>query len=291
MPAPLLLALATLLWAGNFVVGERVVGDVGPLSLAWWRWVLAALPLVVLAAVVERPDWPTVLRRWPVLLVMALLGAASYPLLVYLAVSDTTAGNAAIINSTNPVLILLGAALLGQARVTRRSALGVALGLVGVLLVLTQAEWERLVGLRFNTGDLWMLLAVLAWTGYTLLGRRLSVPPLTSVAVQVVLTVLVLTPPTLVDGLSVPEARSTWIAIGYLVLGPSIGSYVCWNLGVSRVPAGLAGASMNLITVFTLLISAVLGVLPTGVQLLGATLIIGGVLLTLNGPAPPTREG
>ena len=54
MPPVLLLALATLFWAGNFTVGEQAVRSVDPLSLTWLRWVLAALPLLVVAHLVER---------------------------------------------------------------------------------------------------------------------------------------------------------------------------------------------------------------------------------------------
>lgn len=65
----------------------------------------------------------------------------------------------------------------------------------------------------------------------------------------------------------------------YIVLGPSIGSYLCWNLAVSQVSPTVAGVSMNLVTVFTLVIAAILGQPPTLVQLVGGVLVIVGVLL------------
>lgn len=280
MPPLLLLALATLFWAGNYVVGEQVVASVGPLSLAWWRWALAAIPLLVLAQLLERPDWREVARRWRMLLLLGLIGVAGYPLLLYAALEHTSASSASIINAANPAVIVVAAVLLGQATTGWRTWTGVALGLVGVLLVLTHGELDRLLALSFNTGDLIMLLAVLAWTAYTLAGRRLGVPPLASTAAQVVLVVLVLTPVTLATGLESPTEPLGWAGIGYIVLGPSIGSYLCWNLAVPRVSPSVAGVSMNLVTVFTLVIAALLGSPPTLVQLIGGALVIGGVLLT-----------
>lgn len=292
MPALLLLVLATLFWAGNYVVGERVVETVGPLSLTWWRWALSAVPLLVVAQVLERPDWRAVARRWRTLLLLGLLGVVAYPLFLYAALERTSASSAAIINALNPAVIVVAAVLIGQATATWRSWAGMALGLAGVLLVLTGGDVGRLLALRFNSGDLIMLLAVLAWTAYTLLGRRVGVPPLTSTAAQVVLSVLVLTPFTLPAGLDVPSDPPSWAGVIYIVLGPSIGSYLCWNLAVSRISPTVAGVSMNLVTVFTLVIAALLGQPPTLVQLVGGALVIGGVLLAsgrrrTRGPGPP----
>lgn len=289
MPAALLLVLATLFWAGNYLVGEWAVGSVGPLSLTWWRWALAAIPLVLLAHVVERPDWGQVLRRWRALLLVGTIGAGGYPLLLYAALQHTSAANASVINAINPAAIVVAAVLVGQARSSLRTWLGLGLGLVGVLLVLTEGDLGRLLTLRFNVGDLLMLAAVLAWTAYTLMGRRLGVPVLAATAVQVVLTTLVLTPVTLATGLDVPSDAPTWGAVVFIAVFPSLGSYLCWNLAVQRVSAGTAGTSMNLVTVFVLVITALLGQPPTVVQLVGGALVIGGVLLAT--PLRRTRPG
>lgn len=279
MPAAVLLVLATLFWAGNYVVGEQVVTVVDPLSLTWWRWVLSALPLLVVAQALERPDWRALARRWRTLLLLGLLGVAGYPLLLYAALERTSASSAAVINATNPAVIVVAAVLIGQATATWRTWAGMALGLAGVLLVLTGGDVGRLLALRFNTGDLVMLLAVLTWTAYTLLGRRVGIPPLASTAAQVLLGVLVLTPFTFAAGLDLPPDPPSWAGVIYIVLGPSIGSYLCWNLAVSQVSPTVAGVSMNLVTVFTLVIAAILGQPPTLVQVVGGVLVIGGVLL------------
>ncbi|MGO0575880.1 DMT family transporter [Ornithinimicrobium panacihumi] len=279
MPALLLLVLATLFWAGNYVVGERVVGAIDPLSLTWLRWALAAVPLVVVAQLVERPRWGEVLRRWRALLVLSVIGVAGYPLLLYTALQHTSAVNASVINAANPALIVVAAVAVGQAAAGWRVWGGVGLGLFGVLAVLTEGDVGRLLALRFNTGDLIMVVAILAWTVYTLGVRRLQVPVLAATAVQVVLAVVVLAPFTLATGLEVPTDRPTWWALLFIVVFPSVGSYLCWNLAVTRVAPGTAGAAMNLVTVFVVVIAAVLGTPPTLVQVVGGALVIAGVLL------------
>ena len=55
---------ATLLWAGNYVVGAAAVRSISPLSLTYFRWAIAVGPLLAIAQVVERPAWGEVWRRW-----------------------------------------------------------------------------------------------------------------------------------------------------------------------------------------------------------------------------------
>lgn len=279
VPALLLLVLATLFWAGNYVVGERVVRVVDPLSLTWLRWALAALPLVVVAQLVERPRWREVARQWRPLLLLGLIGAAGYPLLLYAALQHTSAANASVINAANPALIVVAAVLLGQAAAGWRVWGGLALGLLGVLAVLTQGDVGRLLGLRFNLGDLLMIGAILAWTIYTLAMRRLRIPVLAATAAQAVLVLLALTPFVLMSGVQLPPDPPTWWALGFIVAGASVGAYICWNIAVTKVAPGVAGASMNLVTVFVVVIAALMGTPPTLVQLVGGALVIGGVLL------------
>ena len=283
MPAVLLLVLATLFWAGNYLVAERAVETLDPVSLTWWRWALASVPLLVLAQVVERPDWRRLLSRWRILMLAGLLGVGGYALLLYAALERTSAINASIVNALAPAAIVVAAVLLGQATADWRAWTGGALGLLGVLLVLTRGDLGRLATLSFNSGDVLMLGAVAVWTAYTLIGRRLGLPVLAATAVQVVLTTIVLTPVVLLTGFSTPPDRAAWGAVLFIVVFPSVGSYLCWNLAIGRVPAGVAGTSMNLVAVFTVAIAALLGQPPTAVQLIGGALVISGVVLASRG--------
>ncbi|AXH96467.1 DMT family transporter [Ornithinimicrobium avium] len=279
MPPLLLLALATLFWAGNFTVGELAVRSVDPLSLTWLRWTLAALPLLLVAHVVERPDWRAVARRWKPLLALGVLGMSGYPMLLYASLERTSAVSASVINAINPAVMVVMAVLAGLARAGWRTWAGVGLGLVGVLLVLSRGEVSALLALRLNGGDLIMLVAVVVWSAYTLGSQRLGLPALSATALQVVVAAVVLTPFALASGVQAPPDAPTWWAVAYIVLFPSIGAYLCWNHALPRVSPGTAGTSMNLVTVFVMVLAALLGRPPSPVQVLGAALVVGGVLL------------
>jgi drug/metabolite transporter (DMT)-like permease len=287
--AAVYLILANLFWAGNFVVGQAAMQTMEPLQLTFWRWVLAAVPLLVLAHFVERPDWRGVLRRWPVLLLLSALGMSGYTLLLYSALQNTSALNASLVTAANPALIMVLAVVLLRDRPRPLSWVGIGLGLMGVLLVLTGGELQRLLTFSINKGELLIVGAITVWGLYTILARGLSVPAITSTAVQVAMAAVVLSPLALVTGAGLPATPAEGWSLAFIALFPSLGSYLLWNLALKRTTAANAGNYLNLIAVFTAIITVVLGQPITVPQVLGGVLVISGVLLTSAGGRPPQR--
>jgi drug/metabolite transporter (DMT)-like permease len=280
MKAVVALVLATLMWAGNYVVGGIAVQSMTPVELTWFRWLLAALPLLVLAHVLERPRWRAVLAEWPRLLLLAILGVAAYTLLLYSALQFTTPLSASLINAANPAVMAVLSAILLRERIGWRGTLGLLLGLVGVLLVITDGDASALFSTGLNPGDVLMVGAIVVWSLYTILGRGLSAPPVTATAVQAVMTVVLLAPVALVTGAHWPDRGDTLAALLFIAVFPSIGAYALWNLALTRVTPGRAGLFLNLITVFTVIISVAMGSRLAGTDVLGGLLVFAGVALS-----------
>ncbi|WP_226761471.1 DMT family transporter [Arthrobacter sp. SO3] len=295
MKAPVYLVLATLFWSGNFVVGRAAVTSMSPLDLTYWRWTFAAVPLLLLAHFAEKPDWRAVLGRWPALLLLSALGMSAYTLLLYAALGHTSAVNASLITAASPALIVVMAIVLLGEKATRLGWAGICLGLLGVLLVLTRGELQRIVSLSINTGELMMIGAIFVWGCYTIIARRLDIPAITSTAMQVLIASVTLTPFALALDVRLPETPAEGWSLAYIVVFPSLGAYLFWNLALKTTPPGTAGNYLNLIVVFTAVITVALGTPLTLVQIAGGILVIAGVLLTgmkVRGKAPePAAPG
>ena len=288
MKASLYLVLATLFWSGNFIVGQAAVASMTALDLTFWRWTLAAVPLLLLAHFAEKPDWRAVLSRWPALLLLSVLGMSGYTLLLYGALGHTSAVNAALITAANPALIVVMAIVLLGERTTRLGWLGICLGLLGVLLVLTRGELQRALSVSLNIGELMMIGAIIVWGLYTIIARRLGVPAITATAVQVAMAAATLAPFALALNVRLPETTSEAWSLAYIVVFPSLGAYLFWNIALKTTPPGIAGNYLNLIVVFTAVITVTLGTPLTPVQIGGGILVIAGVLLTgRNGQPKP----
>lgn len=281
---------ATLCWAGNYVVGAVAVRAMSPVSLTALRWAIAVVPLAVIAHLVERPDWRAVLRHWPKQLALAAVGMVGYALFVYSALQHTSSVNASLVNALNPALIALLGAAVARRRPTGRAVVGMLIGLVGVVVVVTGGRLADLAHVELNVGDLLMVGAIVVWSVYTVGARSLAgVPPIASTAVQAAFSVLVMLPFIATGQVHWPSGGRTTVALLFIALFPSLASYLLWNLALRTVPPAEAGSYLNLITVFTVLISAAMGYALGLAQVVGGVLVLGGVLLVGGGPGSRVR--
>jgi drug/metabolite transporter (DMT)-like permease len=275
------LVLATAFWAGNYVVGAVAVEQLDPVSLVLLRWGLALVPLVVIAQLVERPRWRDLLRHWPWLLAQAVTGMLGYTLLLYSALQFTDPLSASLVNAFNPALISLAAVLFLRERLTRTAVLGILVALVGVLIVLSRGSIDALVSGGFGFGDLLMVAAILAWTAYTILGRRgPRMPAVSSTAAQAAIAVVLLLPVSLLaGGPALPASAEAWWALVFIAVFPSVLSYLLWNRALTVIPPARAGVFLNLITVFTAVFAVLAGHPLSAPQLIGGAIVLGGVAL------------
>ncbi|WP_104172232.1 DMT family transporter [Arthrobacter sp. Y81] len=286
MKASIYLVLATLFWSGNFVVGQAAVNTMTPLELTFWRWALAALPLVALAHFVERPDWRAVLGRWRVLLLLSVLGMGGYTLLLYTALQHTSALNASLITAANPALIVVMAIFFLGEKPGAYGWLGIALGLAGVVLVLTRGELHRAFSITFNAGELLMIGAIVVWGFYTITARRLGLPAIAATAVQVVMATAILAPFALGAGAEFPATAAEGWSLAYIAVFPSLGAYLFWNLALKTTAPATAGNYLNLMVVFTAAITVIMGIPVSLPQVIGGALVIAGVLMASRPKKP-----
>ncbi len=285
-----LLVIAPLLWAGNAVVGRLVNGLVPPMTLNFLRWVLAFFILLPLAWRVLRPAsplWP----RWRRFAVLGLLGVGCYNALQYLALKTSTPLNVTLVASNGPVMVLaLGRLFFGQT-ITRAQIVGAVLSITGVLVVLARGDWAQLMQVQLVPGDLYILLATLAWAFYTWLLNRPDDPAeirsdwaaflLAQIAFGLLWSGLFAGSEWALTNAHIRWGWPLATALLYVAIGPAVIAYRCWGLGVQRVGPAVAGFFSNLTPLFAALLSAAfLGELPHAYHAVAFALIVGGIVVS-----------
>lgn len=282
----LLLVLTTLFWAGNFVVGRALHNSIPPIALAFWRWAGALLIVLPFAYPHLRSQWPLVRGSWKKLALYGLLGVGCFNTFIYIALQSTTATNALLINSTIPVLIIALSWIFGGTLLTRRQALGVLVSLGGVVTIICRADLQLLLGLRVNSGDLWVLLAVVCWAAYTCLLRRrpAGLHPLSFLCSIILFGLISLAPFyawELSRGLRMTLTPLTLAGLCYVALFASVLAFIMWNHSVAQIGANRAGLFLHLMPVFGTILSIVfLGEAFHLFQAAGIGLIFSGIYLT-----------
>lgn len=294
VPPQVFLVLATLFWAGNFVLGRALVEVLPPFGMNGMRWVIAILVLVAITLAREGTGFVRpALKRWPSLLVMGVTGVFLFNALVYLALRYTTSTSAALINGATPILTLLVAAVLGGGWPTGRRLFGSFVCLAGVAWVVSRGTLEVLLGLRPNVGDMIMLGAALCWAVYTVLAGRVSrhVSPLAATTTSAVfaLPLLLLAGGYELSGQPPWDDLTPAVLAGLLYIGivASVAAFLAWNAGIARVGPSRGAVFLNLIPLFTAAVAVpALGESLVPAQLFGGLLVLLGVVLVTRAERP-----
>ena len=289
-----LLALANLMWAGNWVMGRALRDAYDPAALNFGRWAVAAIVLLPFAAPEVPRLLPVIRRHFGGLLVLAFTGVALFQSLVYLGLRTTTAVNGVLINASLPLFMILCSWAIERERATRRQVGGMVLSLAGILAIVSHGEPSALLRLELRPGDGWILLAMPIWGVYSVLLKRLRPPELAGVPFLFVLTILglaMLAPVVALQASASPLHAPTpeqAAGIVYMGIGASIVAFICWNKGVEIVGANAAGITIHLLPAFgTILAILALGESFALFHAAGIATIFAGVLVaTRKAPAP-----
>mgnify|MGYP001060505829 FL=1 len=281
----LLLVMTTLFWGGNFNVARAVSGEVPPLGLSFWRWMVAWMILLPLA---YRSMWRArhlLVEHWLIVLLLAVSGVALFNSLVYLGLQTTTAINASLMQSVNPVFIILLSMLLLGNRPQARQWLGMLVSMAGAVVILTRGDVAVLRELKFAPGDLLVLLAVFLWGLYTVLLKKVpaELRGIPLLGYTVTLGTILILPFYLHETLSGRPLAITPASVAsilYVAIFPSVLAYFFWNHATERIGPERTGQFSHLIPVFGILIATlVLGESLQAYHLAGILLVSAGLLL------------
>jgi drug/metabolite transporter (DMT)-like permease len=288
--AYLLLILTMLFWAGNSVVARGMHETVPPLALAWLRWTIAAAIILPFAWPYLKRDLPVIRAEWRMLVLLGTIGTGTFIALYYYGVSKTSAINALVINSAVPIFIPVATFVMYRERIMGVQMMGIALSLLGVLVVLSKGDPGVFASLNLNQGDLWVLAAMAVWAVYTaLLRQQPAIHWLSFAAISFMVAAAVNLPLFIGEHLlfrQIKPSLEAALTIGYVATLPSVVAQIFYIRGVELIGGNRAGVFMHLIPLF----GAVLAILFLGeslylFHLAGFGLILAGVWLAARPPA------
>ena len=164
-PRPARMLWITAVWGGCFVAIRWGLRDAPVLWFATLRSVVAGLVLLAIGAAQRRPH-PVGKRSWSLIGLLALSNSSVAFAAMFAGVDGLATGTAAVLANAQPLLILMPAWWLYGERVNGRTAVGMLLGFVGLLMVALPGGG--------GTGAWLSVFAAVAITGGTLLSRQLT---------------------------------------------------------------------------------------------------------------------
>ena len=280
--AYLLLALGSLCWSGNHLMGRAIAGHVPPLAISTLRWLLAAAILYPFVRGHLKQDWPLIRARFGVIACLSLLGGALFGAMQFVGLQFTTALNVSVMNSLAPVFIAAASAVMFRDRLSGGQFAGIAVSLIGVLAIITKLDPAVLTHFTFNIGDVIVLINMVLWAVYSASLRwRPAIHPLSFMFMFALISGIAMLPAFAWEhstGFVLQPTVLTFSAIAFVTVFSTITAFVCWTRGVELIGPNRAGVFLHLIPIYSaLLTGALLGEPLRFHHVAGFVLILAGV--------------
>lgn len=281
--AYVVLILGNIVYGSSYVVSRIVLEHMGPATLSLLRLVIGSLVLVPLALTRRRDRTPlSRADRWNIFW-MGCIGFAAAFAFGNWGLARSTATNAALLITVEPVaLIMLSPLVLGE-RLTRREAIGAALTVAGAATIVVNGVPGVSVAIVPHwRGDILLVLSGLAYVAYSLFGRHVLArhPAIPVTAWSILWGTATMIPFATGEWIAGQRPEWTWpTALWTLYLGLVITAlgYLVWNWALERVEAPRLAVFVNIQP----LVGALLGVLVLREALTVYT-VAGGLLILLG---------
>lgn len=281
-----LASLATLIWSGNFIIARGVIKDIPPVTLAFYRWLLATVIILPFAWKYFLAELRIVMQKPGYFLLAALTGVSLFNTFVYIAGHYSGAINMAILGTcSSPIMSVVLARIFLHEKITLLRVSGMIISIAGILLLLSKGSLESLLSFSFTRGDWWILAAAFTFAVYNILVKK---KPAAMNASNFLFTIFLLGTSILLPFYLYELNTSGGIAINvsnlsaiiYLGLGASVICFLIWNKAIAALGAGRTALFGNLIPVFSSVEAVVLlHEKITGIHIISFILVVAGLII------------
>jgi O-acetylserine/cysteine efflux transporter len=282
------MAFTILVWGIGPVFLRTLSVELGAADHLAIRYTLVSF--IYAAILTAFGGWRIERKDWPRLLVISCIGMVGYNLGSAFGFERVTAGIGSLIIGTQPLLIALMGAMLVRERLTGLAIAGLAIGFLGIVLLVWKDLGVTADTLGFVTGCALIFVSGACWAIYVVVAKPLVIKygPVSITGYSVIIGSLVMVPllarPSTMTTL-VNMSPGSWFDMAYIVLVSTILASITWNYAASRMSAAGAGAFLYLIPIIGVASGTIiLGENLTAGMLAGGALILIGVALTQFAP-------
>ena len=285
--AYIFLFLAVLFWSGNFLVGKYAsYHQIPPFSLNFYRWLFAWLILIPFTynEVILNKNY--IKNNYKFFILLGITSVTVFNSIVYYSLNFTQVISGVLMISTIPVMIMFISSILKIEKANKFQLIGVVLSFLGVITIITKANFEVLRNLNFNKGDLTMVVAMLSWATYSALlkMKKHDVSQLCLLQIIISFGLLFLIPVYIFEfilGYRIEINLPFTLTLAYVVLFPGLLSFICWIKGISLIGPNRSGIFLHLMPI----LSAIMAMIIFDERfmffhVLGALFILSGILIS-----------
>ena len=285
--AYLFLVLAALCWSGNFIVGKfATLFQIPPLSLNVLRWISVWLILIPFTYREIYNNLSYIKQNWLVISFMGVITISTFNSVVYYALNYTQVVNAVLMLAAIPAATIVLSSIMKIEKTNLFQILGLLLSIIGIGAIISNGDFEKIISLSLNKGDVWMLVCVVTWSLYSTLLKKhnFKFSQFTLIQLMVSVGILFLIPQFFYEnyvGLKINFNISFFLILFYVVVFPAIAAYYCWQKGIEIIGPNRATMFIQLMPLFSAIMAII--IFKEKIELYhftGAAFIVSGIYLS-----------
>ena len=290
LSAYIFLILATALWGGN-IVAAKIASNITlePIKLSFFRNLVVIFLLLPFVFQKISIIYSIFKKNWKIIIVFSILSVSIFNTSMNIALTTSSVISTSLMPAFAPSMIIVLSFFIFNSKISFLQFIGIIISFIGFINIIIRGNILNLSSLNFVVGDIWMLGCVSCWALYSSLIRKMP-KEIDNISFLFLIFFIgnIFVIPFYIFESSINQSFTIneqygWLLVLYCGIGPALISYLLWIKAIKIMGANNSGLFLNLIPIFSSLISIIF--LKEKLELfhiVGALLIFTGIYLVIR---------
>ena len=290
LSAYVFLIFATALWGGN-IVAAKIASNITlePIKLSFFRNLVVIFLLLPFVFQKMNIIYYIFKKNWKIIIFFSILSVSIFNTSMNIALTTSSVISTSLMPAFAPSMIIVLSFFIFNSKISFLQFIGIIISFVGFINIIIRGNVFNLSSLNFVVGDIWMLGCVSCWALYSSLIRKMP-KEIDNISFLFLIFFIgnIFVIPFYIFESSINQSFTIneqygWLLVLYCGIGPALISYLLWIKAIKIMGANNSGLFLNLIPIFSSLISIIF--LKEKLELfhiVGALLIFTGIYLVIR---------
>ena len=288
--AYIFLIFATALWGGNIVAAKVAsIISLEPIKLSFYRNLVVLIILLPFVFYKIKIIYEIFKQNWKIIIFFSILSVSIFNTFMNIALTTSSVISTSLMPSFAPSMIIIFSLIIYKSKISYLQLIGVIVSFIGFINIIIRGDILNLGSLNFVVGDIWMLGCVSCWALYSSMIRKIpkGIDNLSFLFLIFFIGNIFVLPffifESFINQSFVINEQNGFLLVLYCGIGPALISYLLWIKAIKIIGANNSGLFLNLIPIFSSLISIFfLKERLESFHIVGAILIFTGIYLVIR---------
>ena len=288
--AYIFLIFATALWGGNIIAAKVAsIISLEPIKLSFYRNIVVIIILLPFVFYKIKIIFEIFKQNWKIIIFLSIFSVSIFNTFMNIALTTSSVISSSLMPAFAPSMIIILSLIIYNSKISYLQFIGVIISFIGFINIIVRGDILNLGSLNFVVGDIWMLGCVSCWALYSVMIRKIpkGIDNLSFLFLIFFIGNIFVLPFYIIESFinqsfAINE-QNGFLLVLYCGIGPALISYLLWIKAIKIIGANNSGLFLNLIPIFSSLISIIF--LKEKLELfhiVGALLIFTGIYLVIK---------